>query len=147
MTKITAAKLAARIDHTLLKPEAQAEQVDEHCDQAVSMGCCSVCVSLFWLPRVAKRLAKSNTTTKIDIPIAYATGSIPTALKVGQARWALDNGADEIDMVANIGALRDEMSQLVQDDIAAVADAVHSSSKEKILTRISQVTGDKRTGF
>ena len=85
------------------------------------------------MPHVIERLAGSSSTIKVDIPIAYPTGAIPSDLKVAQARWALDQGADEIDMVANIGALCDSQAQLVQDDIAAVADAVHSASAEKIL--------------
>ncbi len=133
MTKISPSQLAGCIDHTLLKPEATASQIDQLCEQAIELGCCSVCVNLFWLPHVIERLAGSSSTIKVDIPIAYPTGAIPSHLKVAQARWALDHGADEIDMVANIGALCDSQAQLVQDDIAAVADAVHSASAEKIL--------------
>ena len=133
MSKMTASQLAACIDHTLLKPEATAWQIDQLCDQAERLGCHSVCVNLFWLPRVAERLAGSNSPVKVDIPVAYPTGAIPTALKVAQARWALDHGADEIDMVTNIGALCDGQDQLVQDEIAALAEAVHTASADKLL--------------
>ncbi len=133
MSKVTPSKLAACIDHTLLKPEATSWQIDQLCDQAERLGCHSVCVNLFWLPRVAKRLACSKACLKVDIPVAYPTGAIPTALKVAQVRWALDHGADEIDMVANIGALCDGQDQLVQDDIAALAQVVHTASADKLL--------------
>ncbi len=133
MAAISPSQLAACIDHTLLKPEATAWQIDQLCDQAVNLGCWAVCVNLFWLPRVAQRLACSNSPVKVDVPVAYPTGAIPTALKVAQVRWALDHGADEIDMVANIGALCDGQDQLVQDEIAALAEAVHTASADKLL--------------
>jgi len=133
MPKVTPSQLAACIDHTLLEPEATAWQIDQLCDQAVHLGCWAVCVNLFWLPRVAERLARSNSPVKVDVPVAYPTGALPTALKVAQARWALDHGADEIDMVINIGALCDSQDQLVQDDIAALAETVHLASADKLL--------------
>ncbi len=133
MSKVSPSQLAACIDHTLLKPEATAWQIDQLCDQAVELGCWAVCVNLFWLPRVAERLACSNSPVKVDVPVAYPTGAIPTALKVAQVRWALDHGADEIDMVANIGALCDSQDQLVQDDIAALVEVVHTASADKLL--------------
>ena len=133
MSKVTPSQLAACIDHTLLKPEATASQIDQLCDQAVRLGCYSVCVNLFWLSRVVGHLASSNSPVKVITPVAFPTGAIPTALKVAQARWALDHGADEIDMVINIGALCDSQDQLVQDDIAALAETVHSASPDKLL--------------
>ena len=133
MSKLTPSQLAAYLDHTLLKPEATAKQIDQLCDQAEQFGFYSVCVNLFWLPRIAKRLADFKAPVKIDIPVAYPTGAIPTALKVAQVRWAMDHGADEIDMVVNIGALCGGQEQLVLDDIAALAEAVHSDSANKLL--------------
>ena len=133
MSKVTPSQLAACIDHTLLEPEATAWQIDQLCDQAIELGCWAVCANLFWLPRVVERIRSSGAPVKVDSPVAYPTGAIPTALKVAQARWALDHGADEIDMVANIGALCDGQDQLVQDEIAAVAEAVHTASADKLL--------------
>ena len=133
MSKITPSQLAACIDHTLLKPEATASQIDQLCDQAVELGCWAVCANLFWLPRVVERIRSSGAPVKIDTPVAYPTGAIPTALKVSQARWALDHGADEIDMIINIGALCDDQDQLVQDDI--------SVSKQNVLRGIHGDTG------
>ncbi len=60
MSKVTPSQLAAYIDHTLLKPEATAWQVDQLCDQAERLGCHSVCVNLFWLPCVAERIGTSS---------------------------------------------------------------------------------------
>ena len=133
MSKVTPSQLAACIDHTLLVPEATAWQIDQHCDQAIHLGCWAVCVNLLWLPRAVERISSSKAPVKVVTVVAFPSGAIPTALKVSQARWALDHGADEIDMVANIGALCDGQDQLVQDDIAAVAEAVHSASSDKLL--------------
>ena len=133
MCEMSPADLAAKIDSTLLKPEATAEQIDRLCDEAMQFGFWGVCSNLFWLPRVVKRLAEAGGKVKALTVVSYPTGAIPTELKVSQARWALDHGADEIDMVANIGALRGGEDQLVQDDIAAVAQAVHRGSSKKIL--------------
>ena len=133
MPNITPSQLAACIDYTLLSPQATASQIDQLCDQAVDLGCWAVCVNLFWLPRAVERLGGSKSPVKVVTTVAYPTGAIPTALKVSQARWALDHGADEIDMVINIGALCDSQDQLVQDDIAALAETVHSASPDKLL--------------
>ena len=133
MCEISPADLAVRIDSTLLKPEATAEQIDRLCDEAMQFGFWGVCSNLFWLPRVVKRLAETGGKVKALTVVSYPTGAIATELKVSQARWALDEGADEIDMVVNIGALRGGENELVQDDIAAVAQVVHGEQLKKIL--------------
>ena len=133
MTQISASNLAAKIDSTLLKPQTSADQIDRLCDEAIRFGFWGVCTNLFWLPRVVKRFADAAGSVKSITVVAFPTGAIPTELKVAQACWALDQGADEIDMVANIGALCDGQEQLVQDDIAAVAELVHQSSAQRIL--------------
>ncbi len=133
MSKVTPSQLASCIDHTLLEPQATAWQIDQLCDQAVHLGCWAVCVNLFWLPRAVERIASLKAPVKVVAVVAFPSGAIPTALKVAQARWALDHGADEIDMVANIGALCDGQDQLVQDEISALAQAVHAPSPQKLL--------------
>lgn len=133
MAQISASDLAAKIDSTLLKPQTSADQIDRLCDEAIRFGFWGVCVNLFWLPRVAKTLDAAHGKVKAVSTVAFPTGAIPTQLKVSQARWAIDHGADEIDMVINLGALRDGQSQLVQDDIAAVAQTVHQGSPQRIL--------------
>ena len=133
MTQLSRADLAAKLDSTLLKPQAIAEQIDQLCDQAVQFSFWSVCSYLFRLPQLVKRLGSAHGKVKIDIPIGFPTGAVPTAIKTAEARWAIDHGADELDMVINLGALIDGDRQLVQDDIAAVADVVHQDSSGRIL--------------
>lgn len=133
MSRISAAQLAARIDHTLLKPEATASQIEQLCEQAMRFNFWGVCVNLIRVPRAVELLAEANSQVKVVTVVAFPTGAIPTALKVAQTRWALDHGADEIDMVANIGALCGGEDELVRDDIAAVAETIKASSKDKLL--------------
>ena len=133
MSRMSPANLAAKIDSTLLSSETTAEQIDRLCDEAAQFGFWGVCSNLFWLSRVAKLLAEAGGEVKAVTVVAYPTGAIPTKLKVSQARWALNEGAEEIDMVANIGALRGGEDKLVEDDIAAVAQVVHRGSAKKIL--------------
>ena len=133
MSRISAAQLASRIDHTLLKPETTAGDIDRLCEQAMVYDFWGVCLNLIWVPRASQRLAKANSQVKVVTVVAFPTGAIPTALKVAQTRWALDLGADEIDMVANIGALRSGEDELARDDIAAVAEVVGAVSKGKLL--------------
>ncbi len=133
MSRISAAQLAARIDHTLLKPEATASQIEQLCEQAMRFNFWGVCVTLIRVPRAVELLAKANSQVKVVTVVAFPTGTIPTALKVAQTRWALDHGADEIDMVTNIGALCDGEDELVRDDIAAVAETIKAASKDKLL--------------
>lgn len=133
MSKIAPADLAAKIDSTLLSSEATADQIDQLCDEAAQFGFWGACINLFWLDRVVKRFDGLDKKLRAMTVVSFPTGAIPTALKVAQARWAMDHGADEVDMIANIGALRTGENSLVQDDIAAVAEVVHQSSSKKIL--------------
>ena len=133
MNQISRAVLAAKIDSTLLRPGATASQIDLLCDQAVQCGFFSVCVSLFRLPQVVKRLSDACSRVKAVTVLGFPTGAVPTAMKVAEARWAVEHGADELDMVINLGALLDGQSQYVRDDIAAVADIAHRASSPLIL--------------
>ena len=87
MTRISAAQLASRIDHTLLKPEATSAQIDVLCEQALEFNFWAVCVNLIHVPRAVERLGKANIQVKVVTVVAFPTGAIPTALKVAQSRW------------------------------------------------------------
>ena len=124
-------QLAAIIDHTLLKPEASIAQVDQLCAEAVEHSFCAVCVNAIHVARAARRLAGSN--VRIASVAGFPLGAVMTATKVDDARRAVEAGAFEIDMVLNIGGLLSGEKNLVRDDIAAVADAVHSVSVHHII--------------
>lgn len=115
--------LAKYIDHTLLKPEATAGQIDELCAEAREYQFASVCINPTWVKRSADNLRGTNVVT--CTVIGFPLGANTTAIKSMEARRALRDGAREIDMVLNVGALKSGEYDLVREDIAKVAEAAH----------------------
>lgn len=114
--------LAPLIDHTLLKPEANANQIDSLCQEAIQYGFASVCVNPVWVPRAAAALkdAEPLVCTVVGFPL----GATSPQVKAAETTWAIENGAQEIDMVINIAAaLAGEKDTLVEDISAVVAAA------------------------
>jgi deoxyribose-phosphate aldolase len=112
------------IDHTLLKPDAIPQQVEKLCDEARQYHFASVCVNPTYVPLCADLLKESE--VKVCTVIGFPLGATTTAAKVCEAQDALKNGAEELDMVINIGALKAGNDQLVEKDIRAVAEAAHA---------------------
>ena len=123
--------LAVYIDHTLLKPEADQNAVTELCRQAVENGFCSVCINPYWLPLAKEHLKGS--AVKLCTVCGFPLGADDPALKSDEARKAVEQGADEIDMVINIGALRSGLYKEVYDDIAGVVKAADGKTVKVII--------------
>ncbi len=119
------ADLAKYIDHTLLKPDATAEDIDRLCAEAVRHGFASVCINPVWVPRAAANL--KGTGIPVASVIGFPFGATLSEIKAHEARSVIRAGAREIDMVINIGALKSGMHEQVRADIAAVSDACHES--------------------
>jgi len=117
--------LARYIDHTLLKPDASAADIDILCDEAAQHSFASVCVNPTWVRRAANRLR--DTDVAVASVIGFPFGATPSDVKAFEARRACRDGAREIDMVINIGALKSGDHELVRNDIARVSDACHES--------------------
>ena len=115
-------KVAAAIEHTLLKPDATYEQLQKYCDEAIQHGFCGVCVSSSNVGFIAKIL--KNTSVLPIAVIGFPLGAHPTSAKVEEARSVVMDGAREIDMVINIGALKNREYKIVHDDIESVVKAV-----------------------
>ncbi|MGA9594886.1 MAG: deoxyribose-phosphate aldolase [Acidimicrobiia bacterium] len=115
--------LARYIDHTLLKPEASAPDIDKLCAEARDYHFASVCINPTWVKRAAESLRGSDVVT--CAVIGFPLGANTTAIKAMEARRALRDGAREVDMVLNVGALKTGDYDLVRDDIAKVAEAAH----------------------
>ncbi|HCC59099.1 MAG TPA: deoxyribose-phosphate aldolase [Solibacterales bacterium] len=115
--------MARLIDHTILKPEATRAQVEQICQQALAHGFASVCVNPYWVPLVAAELAGSDVS--VCTVVGFPLGATSTAAKVAETGITLGDGAREIDMVLNVGALRSGDLDIVQRDIAAVVEAAH----------------------
>lgn len=122
---LTRASLATYMDHTLLKPEATAADIDRVVAEARQYGTASVCVNPYWVARVAAGLAGSG--VKTCTVIGFPLGATSTASKVAETRDATAHGAQEIDMVINIGELKSGNDNAVRSDISAVANAAHEA--------------------
>jgi deoxyribose-phosphate aldolase len=117
--------LARFIDHTLLRPDATADDIDKLCEEAGRLGFAAVCVNPTWVRRCAQRLRGS--TVRVASVVGFPFGAGTTEVKAMEARRAIRDGAREIDMVINIGALRSGDHELVRRDIEKVADACHEA--------------------
>lgn len=109
------------IDHTILKANATRAQVEKLCDEAAEHEFASVCVNSCWVPLCAERLA--GTGVNVCTVIGFPLGAMSTAGKAAEAAAAVADGADELDMVINVGWLVAGEDDLVRDDIAAVVAA------------------------
>jgi len=110
-------EILRRCDHTLLKPETTWEQIKELCDEGVKYGCASVCIPPCYVKRASEYLGdKLKVCTVIGFPNGYSS----TAVKVFETENAIRHGADEIDMVINIGWVKDQRWERLLDEIKAV---------------------------
>ncbi|HEM3577083.1 TPA: deoxyribose-phosphate aldolase [Streptococcus suis] len=114
-------KLNKYIDHTILKPETSKEQVAQILAEAKEYDFASVCVNPTWVAYAAQELKDSD--VKVCTVIGFPLGANTPALKAFETKDAIENGADEIDMVINIGALKSKNYDLVLEDIKAVVTA------------------------
>lgn len=121
---LTRATLASTIDHTLLKPEATRAQIEQLCDEARTHGFAAVCVNPVWVPFCVGRLAGG--TSMVATVIGFPLGANAPAIKAEEARCAVQQGARELDMVIQLGALLAGDHPFVRDDIAAVVDAARA---------------------
>lgn len=122
MTPLPAAReLAPKIDHTILKPEATEAQIAALCDEAREHGFAAVCVNPCWVELCARRL--SGGAPMVCTVAGFPLGASTSAAKAFEARQAVEQGALEVDMVVNLGALLDGAADLVSRDIAAVVEA------------------------
>lgn len=120
----SARELARRIDHTLLRPEATAEQIDRLCEEAREYEFCAVCVNPLWVERCVRRLA--GTETRVASVAGFPLGASLSQIKAAEARTAVEQGAVEIDMVASIASLVAGEEEVLRRDVAAVVQAVQS---------------------
>jgi deoxyribose-phosphate aldolase len=116
--------VARIIDHTILRPEATRDEVRQVCAEAVKFGFASACINAYWVPLADAELRESP--VKICTVVGFPLGATSTAAKVAETLKALKDGAEEIDMVINIGALRGGERDAVRSDIQLVVAAAHA---------------------
>lgn len=124
-------ELARWIDHTLLKPDATEEEVRKICEDALQYHFASVCVNPTWVPLVYRMLRGSG--SKVCTVVGFPLGATFPEVKAAETKVAVEKGADEIDMVLNIGALKSGHFDLVERDIRAVVRAAGRRTVKVIL--------------
>ncbi|GAP58253.1 deoxyribose-phosphate aldolase [Arthrobacter sp. Hiyo1] len=137
------ASIASYIDHTLLKPEASEAEVRQVCAEAAEYKFKSVCVNPIWVKTVTKALKGSGVLT--CSVVGFPLGATPSDVKAFEARGAVLDGADEIDMVINIAAARAGDKGALVDDITTVAEAVHAGGAIlKVIIETALLTDEQK---
>jgi len=145
VTKIesTHESINAMIDHTLLKADASESQIRKLCKEAVEYEFCSVCVNPYYVKLCSQLLA--GTGVLVCTVVGFPLGATLTDVKVFETQLALGNGASEIDMVINIGALKSGDRETVQRDIEMVANTCHEDGAIlKVIIEAAVLTDDEK---
>ena len=123
-------EILSHVDHTLLKQEARWEDIQKIVEEGIHYGCASVCIPPSYVKQAAEYAqGKVKVCTVIGFPNGYNT----TAVKCFEASDAVENGADEIDMVVNLGWVKDGLYDQVLSEIRAVKDACHGRTLKVII--------------
>ncbi len=133
--------IAKMIDHTILKPNVTDADVIKVCSEAKEYGFFSVCVNPYFVSLVADQL--KGTDVKVTSFIGFPLGASTTYIKAAEAKKAVEDGANEIDMVINVSALKDGKYDFVQSDIAAVVDAIRGKAILKVILETCLLTKEE----
>lgn len=136
---VTPEQVAAIVDHTLLKPESTHQQVAALVAEGAELGVFSVCVSPSMLPVEAVK----GTNVKVATVIGFPSGAVKSAVKAAETAQAIADGADEVDMVINLGAVKEGNWELVEADIKAVRDAAPANIIVKVIIESAALTDDE----
>ena len=133
---------AKMIDHTLLKTEAQKADLDKLLKEAKEYQFASVCVSPIWVSYAAEKLKGTgvNTCTVIGFP----PGATPSEVKAFEAKTAIEDGAEEVDMVIPVGRLKDQDYDYVRADIKSVVDAAKGKALTKVIIETCLLTDEEK---
>lgn len=135
--------VAALIDHTLLKPDAVRSDIRRLCEEAREYSFASVCVNPCWVDLAAEVLAGSESL--VCTVIGFPLGANKASVKLAEAATAIDDGASELDMVQNVGALRVGETDWVRSEIRELAQLVHAhSAKLKVIIETSLLSEDQK---
>ncbi|MBK7629485.1 MAG: deoxyribose-phosphate aldolase [Ignavibacteriales bacterium] len=118
--RLSTKEIAGMIDHTLLKPDATSLEIEQLCDEAMQYNFASVCVNPSYVSKCFEMIKSSN--VKVCTVIGFPLGATTTQSKVLEAEEAIKNGAEELDLVINIGKLKDKDYNYVYNDIKSIAD-------------------------
>lgn len=134
--------LAGMIDHTMLKADATRDVIIKYCEEAKQYGFASVCVNSCRVPLVSQQLKESG--VKVCCVVGFPLGAMLTEAKAAEAKAAVEAGAQEVDMVINIGWLKDRDYDAVQKDIEAVRRAVGADVVLKVIIETCLLTDEEK---
>lgn len=137
-----AQNVAGLIDHTLLKADATKDQVTVICTEAKEHHFASVCVNPTWVKYSSEQLQGSD--VKVCTVIGFPLGANTPETKAFEVKNAIENGAHEVDMVINIGALKDKDDELVERDIRAVVAAATGKALTKVIIETALLTEEEK---
>lgn len=135
--------MAQMIDHTALKPDTTKEMIDKLIDEAKEYGFKSVCINPYWVNYASKAL-KDYPDTKVCTVIGFPLGANTKEVKALETKDAIANGATEVDMVINIGAMKSGDLDTVKADIAAVVDAANGQALVKVIIETCLLTDEEK---
>ena len=138
---VTSSRVSGMIDHTLLKQDATVEQIKKLCAEAREYHFCSVCVNPCYVPLCYEELRGSG--VKVCTVIGFPLGATTTKTKCFEANEAIENGADEVDMVINVGKLKSDDWQYVKKDISDLVTAVHGRAVVKVIIETCLLTEEE----
>ena len=134
--------IASMIDHTLLKPEATKEMIEKLCNEAKKYGFAAVCVNPYYVNMSKKFLEGSK--VKVATVIGFPLGANTKEVKAFETKNAIENGASEVDMVINIGAMKNRDYDVVKKDIEAVVEAAKDSAIVKVIIETCLLTDEEK---
>lgn len=135
-------QLAKMIDHTILKPEATKKEIEKLCNEALEYNFASVCVNPTRVKEVYEILKDSD--VKVCTVIGFPLGATTTNVKVFETKDAIENGATEVDMVINIGRLKEKDYDFVKEDIKGVVDAAKGKALTKVIIETCLLTDEEK---
>lgn len=134
--------IAGMIDHTILKADARKSEVTKLIEEAKKYEFASVCINPTWVGYAAEQLA--GTKVKVCTVIGFPLGATTSTVKAFETKDAIANGATEVDMVINIGALKDNDNDFVLNDIKAVVDAAAGKAIVKVIIETSLLSDEEK---
>jgi len=135
-------KLAGLIDHTALKTDTTKEQIEKLCSEAIEYGFASVCINPSYV-KLCSELLK-NSGVKVCTVIGFPLGATTTLTKVAETSEAIENGANEVDMVINVGAIKSGDFDLAKKDVEAVVQAAKGKALVKVILETCLLTEEEK---
>jgi len=155
--KLSLRDFAKRIDHTLLSPQSSVSDIERVCREAIKYNFAACYISPWYVKRAKEMLKGSE--VKVGSVVSFPHGNSPIDVKVYEAKWLVENGAEEVDMVINLNALKSHMWDYLREEVSSVAEVVHErgctlkvivetgilSDEEKV--KVAQIVAESRGDY